>query len=343
MKIKHKEEKSIVKNHPLQKIFLISNYFEEPKNKKNWFANQLQIYIKTIRQNVYNMTKEEKYDRLKKKAHYLSFSTNKLNQFPYIRNTSVKYLPIKKEKKIYLKQFNSNKKMNNSLTNNSDDISKNNSYIFNLDNNLESINNKTINKTIDTDVIREYSNIKSLKRNKFPFNNNLDLGNLPNIQGMENKTKYIKNNLNNISEKTEMLEKKLIKQEKKKYIGFKTKYNRIYNEHKKMQIDLEQYVNPRKDNKYKFNLYQNTGDPNETKMENLKLIMRQISNKLKNRQKNKPSLSDIIDEVENFKLKEKMLRDRIQKSHEKFNYLIHDSNTIQKRIDIKCQKNSEME
>lgn len=333
---KQKEERSI-KNNPLQKIFLISNYFEEPKEKKNWFVNQLQNYVKTIKQNVYNMTKEEKYDRLKRRAHFLSISNNKINQFPNIKNPSHKFLPIPKEKKVYLKKYNSNNKMNKLLSNNSDDFSKNNSYIFNSDNSPKS--NKIENKTIGSLLIKEYS--KSQKRHKYPFY--LCSNNLPEIQGIENKNQYIKNNLTNISTETEIIEKKLIRQEKKKYIKFKTKYNKLYNEHKKMQIDLEQYVDPKRDRKYKFDLSQNSGDTNETHIVNLKLAMRQISNKLKNRHHNKPSLSDIIDEVENFKLREKMLRDRIEKSHEKFNYLINDSSIIQKRIDIKCQKNNEME
>jgi regulator of replication initiation timing len=72
-------------------------------------------------------------------------------------------------------------------------------------------------------------------------------------------------------------------------------------------------------------------------MGNIKNVMRQISNKLKNLHQNKPSINDIINEVEQFKFKEKRLRDRLQKSHDKFDYLIKDSNMIQKRIDIKCQ------
>ena len=143
---------------------------------------------------------------------------------------------------------------------------------------------------------------------------------------MENKNKYIRNYINNISEKTEFLEQQLKKQENKQYIGFKSKYNRLFNEYKKVQIDLEQYIDPKRDVKYKFNLYENTGRPN----------------KLKNIRTNKPSITDIIDEVEHFKLREKLLRDRIQKSHQKFDYLINDSSIIQKRIEIKCRKNNEI-
>ena len=122
-----------------------------------------------------------------------------------------------------------------------------------------------------------------------------------------------------------------------KYIGFKSKYNKLYNEHKKVQVDIDQYVNPEKDNKYKFNLYES-----EEEMGNMQRIMKQILNKVKERENNKPSMSEIVNEVQKFKFKEKNLRERIKKSHQRFDYLINDSNIIQKRIDLKCLKNSEM-
>ena len=62
--------------------------------------------------------------------------------------------------------------------------------------------------------------------------------------------------------------------------------------------------------------------------------------KIKNNQENKPSIPDIINELELFRFREKRLRDRIKKSHDKFDYLINDSNIIQKRINNKCQKNT---
>lgn len=330
-------------NHkPLQKIFLISKYLEEPKEKKDWFRNQFQSYIKTIKHNVENMTKEEKYDRLKKKIHLNSFSHNKIGYFPKIKKSSIYHLQPAKDKKLYLRKYNSNQKINNSLTNNnnkSNEISKNNSSIFNSENNHD----KSINKSLDTDFYKE--NAKSQKIDKKRSKNFLGIKNLktlPNIKGMENKNKYIRNYINNISEKTEFLEQQLKKQENKQYIGFKSKYNRLFNEYKKVQIDLEQYIDPKRDVKYKFNLYENTGRPGDTNMGNLKKLMKQISNKLKNIRTNKPSITDIIDEVEHFKLREKLLRDRIQKSHQKFDYLINDSSIIQKRIEIKCRKNNEI-
>ena len=70
--------------------------------------------------------------------------------------------------------------------------------------------------------------------------------------------------------------------------------------------------------------------------------MKQITNKLKNKYDDKPSISDIISEVEKFKYKEKILRERTKKNHERFDYLINDSNIIQKRIDIKCRKSDDI-
>lgn len=324
-------------NHkPLQKLFLISRYLEEPKDKKDWFTNQFQSYVKTIKQNVFKMTKEEIYNRLKKKTHINDYSSKKLIFFPKIKNTSFKFLP-KKGKNIFLQKFKKNANIaNNKALTTHNEISKNNSSIFNSD----ILHDRTISKSIDTEFIKE--NAKSQKKNKINPICNLDIQTLPNIIGIENKSKYIRNNINNISEKTEILEQNLKRQEKRKYIGFKTKYNRIFNEYKKVQIDLDQYVDPNRENKYKFNLCEAGGSSGETRGENLRRLMQQISNKLKNIQNNKPSLSDIIDEVEHFKLKEKNLRDRIKKSHEKFDYLINDSSVIQKRIDNKCQKNIEI-
>ena len=70
--------------------------------------------------------------------------------------------------------------------------------------------------------------------------------------------------------------------------------------------------------------------------------MKTISKSVKNKEKNKLSVSKIKKEVELFKNREKRLRERIKKSHAKFYYLMADGNGIQKRIDIKCQKNNDL-
>ena len=213
---------------------------------------------------------------------------------------------------------------------NLDNIEENENSISNI-NNIEHVYEKNNsffpkNKSVDPYINTPNEDPKIL-------NLKIDLNTLPNITQVENKNKYITNYINNISEKTDLLEKKLIKQEKNKYIRFKTKYNRLFNEYSKVKLDTDQYIDPDKDKKYKFKLNDSSGET----MGNVQKVMRQISNKIKNLHQNKPSMNDIINEVEQFKYKEKRLRDRLQKSHEKFDYLIKDSNMIQKRIDIKCQ------
>ena len=193
-------------------------------------------------------------------------------------------------------------------------------------------NTLNMNKSIDRKTIKKYS-----YENKFI----LDLDSLPNIQGIENKNKYLIKNINNISEETDSLEKKLIKKEKMKYLGFKSKYNRLFNESKRVQEDINQYLYPQRDKRFKFNLNYTNDGLNEGRR-NITHLMKTISKSVKNKEKNKLSVSEIKKEVELFKNREKRLRERIKKSHAKFYYLITDSNSIQKRIDIKCQKNNDL-
>ena len=227
---------------------------------------------------------------------------------------------------FHLRKFISNKKLNN--LNNSD--VKKNSTFTNMFNHYKN-NSLNMNKSIDRSTIKKYSN-----KNKYI----LDLDSLPNIQGIENKNKYLIKNINNISEETDSLEKKLIKKEKMKYFGFKSKYNRLFNESKRVQEDINQYLYPQRDKRFKFNLNYTNDGLNEGRR-NITHLMKTISKSVKNKEKNKLSVSEIKKEVELFKNREKRLRERIKKSHEKFYYLITDSNSIQKRIDIKCQKNND--
>ncbi len=341
--IDEEKQKKEDKRNSFQKIFLISNLFEEPKEKKNWFTSLFQNYVSTIKQGVENMNRDQRYDRLRKRMMLNSLSRNKKMFSPDFKKSNFRIGKGSNLTKYYLHKYNSNKKMKRLLmksNDNSDDFSKNNSSI-NINDNKE-IKNQIINTTnsIFKSNSKDYiAKAKSQDRNKYILNLNMNSTILPSIPGVGNKNKYLKTNINEISETSDLLEKKLIQQEKKKYIRFKTKYNRLITESKKNQININQYINPKDEDKFK--LSSNSG-PDEAKLINLKKVMRQITNKLKNKYDNKPSIPDIIDEVEKFKYKEKILRERTKKNHERFDYLINDSNIIQKRIDIKCRKSDDI-
>ena len=341
--IDDEKQKKEDKRNSFEKIFLISNLFEEPKEKKNWFPSLFQNYVSTIKLGVENMNRDQRFDRLRKRMMLNSMSRNKKMFSPDFKKSNFRIGKGSNLTKYYLNKYNSNKKIKRLLmknNNNSDNFSKNNSSI-NIKDNKE-IKNQIIN--ITNNIVKSNSNdyivkTKSQDRNKFILNLNMNSTTLPSIQGVGNKNKYLKTNINEISETSDLLEKKLIQQEKKKYIRFKTKYNRLITESKKNQININQYIAPKDEDKFK--LSSNSG-PDDAKLINLKKVMRQITNKLKNRYDDKPSISDIIDEVEKFKNKEQILRERTKRNHERFDYLINDSNIIQKRIDIKCRKSDDI-
>ena len=341
--IDDEKQKKDDKRNSFQKIFLISNLFEEPKEKKNWFTSLFQNYVSTIKQGVENMNRDQRYDRLRKRMMLNSLSRNKKIFNPDLKKSNFRIGKGSNFAKYYLKNYNSNKKMKRLLiksNNDSDYFSKNNSSI-NINDSKE-IKNQIINtkNSIFKSNSKDYIvKVKNQDRNKYNLNINMNSTTLPSIQGVGNKNKYLKTNINEISETSDLLEKKLIQQEKKKYIRFKTKYNRLITESKKNQININQYITPKDEDKFK--LSSNNG-PDEAKLINLKKVMRQITNKLKNKYDDKPSISDIISEVEKFKYKEKMLRERTKKNHERFDFLINDSNIIQKRIDIKCRKTDDI-
>ena len=324
MKIRNNKLDKTYGYNSFKKLFLLSNNFKEPKVQKDWFIDKYKDYISTIKTNVDNFLREENFSNFKKDFHMNSIS-HKKNSSPETK-LSQKNL-ITNGNSFNLRKFISNKKLNN--LNNSD--VKKNSTFTNMFNHYKN-NSLNMNKSIDRNTIKKYSN-----KNKFI----LDLDSLPNIQGIENKNKYLIKNINNISEETDSLEKKLIKKEKMKYFGFKSKYNRLFNESKRVQEDINQYLYPQRDKRFKFNLNYTNNGLNEGER-NITHLMKTISKSVKNKEKNKLSVSEIKKEVELFKNREKRLRERIKKSHAKFYYLITDSNIIQKRIDIKCQKNNDL-
>ena len=324
MKIRNNKLDKTYGYNSFKKLFLLSNNFKEPKVQKDWFIDKYKDYISTIKTNVDNFLREENFSNFKKDFHMNSIS-HKKNSSPETK-LSQKNL-ITNGNSFNLRKFISNKKLNN--LNNSD--VKKNSTFTNMFNHYKN-NSLNMNKSIDRSTIKKYSN-----KNKYI----LDLDSLPNIQGIENKNKYLIKNINNISEETDSLEKKLIKKEKMKYFGFKSKYNRLFNESKRVQEDINQYLYPQRDKRFKFNLNYTNNGLNEGER-NITHLMKTISKSVKNKEKNKLSVSKIKKEVELFKNREKRLRERIKKSHAKFYYLITDSNIIQKRIDIKCQKNNDL-
>jgi hypothetical protein len=324
MKIRNNKLDKTYGYNSFKKLFLLSNNFKEPKVQKDWFIDKYKDYISTIKTNVDNFLREENFSNFKKDFHINSIS-HKKNSSPETK-LSQKNL-ITNGNSFNLRKFISNKKLN--YLNNSD--VKKNSTFTNMFNHYKN-NTLNMNKSIDRKTIKKYS-----YENKFI----LDLDSLPNIQGIENKNKYLIKNINNISEETDSLEKKLIKKEKMKYFGFKSKYNRLFNESKRVQEDINQYLYPQRDKRFKFNLNYTNDGLNEGER-NITHLMKTISKSVKNKEKNKLSVSEIKKEVELFKNREKRLRERIKKSHAKFYYLITDSNIIQKRIDIKCQKNNDL-
>ena len=340
MEKNNKRQNKSLMNNTLEKIFLLSHCLEEPKDKKDWFIGKFEDYMMTINRdvdNINNITREGKYNR---KIQLKSYSQNRKYLLPDI-NKYNHMLHLGKGNKYFLKKKYNSKKRANNLINSSSDISKNNSSIINLENNNDNKNNNI--NTNYSEGNTDENNIKDItKKSGYSRNETLNLNTLPSISTIENKNKYITKNINNISEKTDLLEKQLIKQEKMKYIGFKSKYNRLYNNYKKLQVDADQYIDPKKYKQYKFNLIEEKDKINAEKMGNLKRLMKQISNKIKNKHQNKPDISDIIKEVKNFKNREIILRERIKKSHDRFDYLINDSNIIQKRINIKCKKSDEI-
>ena len=327
----------INKHKSFQKIFLLSNYFEEPKEKKNWFNNKFENYINTIKKDLDDISKDGRYNNIRKRIHLHPISLKKNNIYPNI-NKFAHILPNSIGNKFHLKKINEEKKVNIS---NIDDNSKNNSSFLNMENDksYEKKNRANIlNNSIDPNLIKERT-----EKNIYTLNLKLTSTNLPILTGVENKNKYINQSIDRISAKTDLLERKLIRQEKMRYIGFKSKYNRLYDEHKKIQIDIDQYINPKKYQKHRFNLNEIGIGKNEERFGDLKLLMKQITNKIKDKVEDRPTIKDVINEVNNFKFREKRLRERTKKNHAKFEYLVNDSNIIQKRIEEKYnQQNSEI-
>ena len=77
-KIINKHDKSF-KYNSFKKMFLLSDCLEEPKVQKDWFINKFDSYISSLKKDVDNFTKEERFLRLRKKMN--SFSQKKKSLF----------------------------------------------------------------------------------------------------------------------------------------------------------------------------------------------------------------------------------------------------------------------
>ena len=131
----YKKQNKSFGHNSFQKIYLLSDFLEEPKEKKNWFTGQLEKYMTTIKKDVDKIIKEERYDRLRRKIHLNSFSQTRKHMFPDI-NKFNHMIHLTKGNKFYLQKFS-----NKNLINISDDISKNNSSIINSEKIYEYKNN----------------------------------------------------------------------------------------------------------------------------------------------------------------------------------------------------------
>lgn len=333
------------RNDKFEELYIISNSFKKVKEKKNWFNNEIKKYMLELSKGLDSMERDKRFATFRKKLTLNSFSHKKN---PVIKKRNLG-LTLNKGNN-YSKYFNKGKFIANRTIskspNNTFNTSKNNmSAIANNSNDYKS---KTVNKIITNKSIikvqkknneskNEDSKINDSKINEskndskcyinLKFNSNI----LPNIPGSENRKIYFKKKIFNIWEKIGLLGKKLAKEENKKYYGFKSKYNRLYNKSQKIEININQYTTP----KYKNKFILHSKDEN---LGNLKKVMKQITYKLKNKDSDKLGIYDIIDEVEKYKINEKLFKDRIQKRHEKLKYLVNDSNIIKKRIDIKYQQ-----
>ena len=312
-----------------QKKFLLSNYFEDVKNKNkmNMLPNQIQKYILAINKNIDALNKEDFldgfynkffYEYFSPKNHHYIHSNSKYNieKLPNIEN---KQLKAKSKNKYYINNIINKKYKTNYAINNN----KNNflNKTFNI--------NKTKYKNIDNDInllFKEKKNKYNISRQSFihPFNV---------ISNTEDKNFYIKNqdlnnSIYNITEEGKVIEKKLFNKEKKKYFPrFKTRYKGLMKKSKKYMIDMNEYINGKggTKNNIKKNLL------NKYKIIKVQTVLNQIKRKIKNIN-HKEKISDIINDVKQFQRKEKDVREKFEKTDEKFNNLITDSNLIRKRI-----------
>lgn len=309
-----------------EKEYLLTNCFEEilNKNKKNnLIPNQIDKYIIAIQKGIDTLKSGDSLDNFYNKYYYENFSQKKI-QNKIINNKEFAEFP--KIKTQYRKS--------KTKPNDKNDINKKTNY------NRFSINkNNILNKTFNINKIKVNNKIdiipltKEKRNSKNIISRQSFLNPLIKISNTDDKNFYIKNhNLNNsiynITEEGKVIEKKLYKKEKKKYFsGFKTKYKGLMKKSKHYVIDINEYINGKGGNKNKLknNLL------NKYKIIKVQNVLNQINRNIK-KINYKEKMSDIIEDIKQYKQKEKYEKDKFEKTDEKFNNLIYKSNLITKRI-----------
>ena len=312
--------------------FILSDYFGEivNKNKKNLLPNQIKEYLTTINRGVDSLRREELLGGFYNKFLNEYYSQNKnLNISKIHHKHEIEEFPIIKSinKKI---KFKSNEK---------NDINKQNktNYNINVKNNNNN-NNNFLNKTYNINKIKINENhhildLGNKKKNDNYMRRQSFLYPYGAISNSEEKNFYIKNhnlnqNIYNITEEGKAIEKRLIKNEKKKYFsGFKSRYKGLIKKDKKNLINVNEFINGKGDNKN--NLQKNL--LNKFKIVKIQNVLNQINRKIK-KINQKEKMANIIEDVKQFHLKEKDLKDKFNKTDEKFNNLLLNSDIIRKRI-----------
>lgn len=304
--------------------FILSDFYEDVKNKnkKNLLPNQIQKYISAINNGIDVLNRGDLYNNFYNKFFVENYSRN--------RNHAPSH--IKKDKtKSKLPTLRLNEKRSKTKPNNKDDLNKYKKYETNYQSNKNknnflsntfNINNTKISRNSDMIQQRRDTNNYNLARHSliYPFN-------------IEDRDFYIKNHnlnssFNNITEEGKVIEQQLINRDKKKlFSDFKKRYKGIMKKNKKHFVDMNVYINGKKGKK------NSTTDNllNKYKIIKIQAVLKQIKRKIK-KINHKERMKDIIEDVKQFQEKEKITRDKFDKTDELFNNLILDSHLITKRI-----------
>ena len=322
-----KLEKNFFFKNKKGKKYILTNFFEEVNNKnnKNLLPNQIKKYTSTINNGIDELQQEDFLDGFYNKFFYENYTQNKHRHSQSSTKNIISNLPEIK--------FNKTKSNTRSKFGIKKNINKKYKTNYNI-NNKNNFLNKTFNKNkLKLDDNYHLADLFS-KENKNKSNMSRQSLNYPiNIMSnTEDKNFYIKNynlntNIYNITEDGKDIERKLINKEKKKYFsGFKTRYKGLIKKSKKYVIDINEYINGKGGNKKtKKNVL------NKYKIEKIQTVLNKINKKVKSINQTK-KIKDIIEDVKQYQQKEKDVKNKFEKTEEKFNKLIIDSYNIKNRI-----------